>query len=121
MTGIDAVLSAFDRLFDKAAARLRVYCNDQEKQEAKRNFAESFSAALGLAGPVTIPQIPEGVMQAMEEAIDRLSPAQVVAHLAATPLVYHAQEMLRLIASHSAQQKALAHLIEQADDTYGGN
>ena len=77
MTGKEAVLQAFDRLFDKAAAKLRIECNDEEKEEAKRHFAARFSAALDVAGEVTIPEIPEDVMRGMEEAIDHLSPAHL--------------------------------------------
>jgi hypothetical protein len=121
MTGKEAVLIAFDRLFDKAAAKLRVECSEGEKAEAKRQFTERFSAALDMAGQVSVPSIPEGVMQAMEEAIDHLSPAQVVGYLAAIPLAHQTQEMLRTIAYRAAEQRLLEHLINQADDSYGGN
>jgi hypothetical protein len=121
MTGREAVLSAFDRLFAKASAKLGIDCDELDKEEAKRLFAERFSAALDIAAQTTMPQIPEDVMQSMEEAIDHLSPAQAVGHLAAIPLAYQAQEMLRAIAYRSAQQRYLEHLIGQADDTYGGN
>lgn len=121
MTGKEAVLLAFDRLFDKAAAKLRIDCTDGEKEEAKRQFAQRFSAALEVAGEVTVPEIPEEVMQGMENAIDHLSPAQVVGYLAAIPLAHQTQEMLRAIAYHAAEQRLLEHLIDQADDTYGGN
>ncbi|MFQ5667180.1 MAG: hypothetical protein ACE5I7_12205 [Candidatus Binatia bacterium] len=121
MTGRDAVLLAFDRLFDKAAAKLRVECSEDEKQEAKQQFAERFAAVLDTAGHITMPQIPEQAMRTMEDAIDRLSAAQVVGYLATIPLAHQAHEMLQLIAYRSAQQRLLEHLINQADDTYGGN
>jgi len=121
MTGKEAVLHAFDRLFDKAAAKLRIECTDDEKEEAKRHFAERFSAALDVAGEVSMPEIPEDVMRGMEEAIDHLSPAQVVGYLAAIPLAHQAQEMLRTIAYRAAEQRLLEHLVSQADDRYGGN
>ena len=121
MTGKEAVLQAFDRLFDKAAAKLRIECNDSEKEEAKRHFAARFCAALDVAGEITRPEIPEDVMRGMEEAIDHLSPAQVVGYLAAIPLAHQAQEMLRAIAYHAAEQRLLEHLVSQADDRYGGN
>lgn len=121
MTGRDAVLSAFDRLFDKAATKLGIDCDEGDKQEAKRTFAERFSVALNVAAQVQMTQIPEEVMHGLEEAIERLSPAQVVGHLAAIPLAHQAQEMLRMIAQRTAQQRLLEHLIDQADDTYGGN
>ncbi len=121
MTGKEAVLQAFDRLFDKAAAKLRVECTDEEKQEAKRQFAQRFSAALEVAGEISMPEIPEDVMRGMEESIAHLSPAQVVGYLAAIPLAHQAQEMLRSIAYHAAEQRLLEHIVSQADDRYGGN
>ncbi len=121
MTGKEAVLLAFDRLFDKAAAKLRIECNEEEKEQAKRHFSERFSAALDIAGRIDVPEIPEAVMHGMEEAIDHLSPAQVVGYLAAIPLAHQTQEMLRAIAYRAAEQRLLDHLIEQADDKYGGN
>ena len=121
MTGREAALSAFDRLFDKAATKLGIDCDDDDKQEAKRTFAERFSAALDVAAQVQMTHIPEEVMHGMEEAIERLSPGQVVGHLAAIPLAHQAQAMLRGIAQRTAQQRLLDHLISQADETYGGN
>jgi len=115
------MLLAFDRLFDKAAFKLRIACNDDEKQEARRQFAERFSAALDVAGEMTMPPLPDAVMQDMEAAIEQLSPAQVVGYLAAIPLVQQTQEMLRMIAHRAAQQRLLEHLVSQADDRYGGN
>ena len=121
MTGKEAVLQAFDRLFDKAAAKLRVECSEEEKAEAKRAFAERFSAALEVAGELQMNEIPEEVVRQMEEAIDHLSPAQVVGYLASIPLAHQTQEMLRSIAYRAAEQRLLEHLISQADDRYGGN
>jgi hypothetical protein len=121
MTGKEAVLMAFDRLFDKAAAKLRIECNEEDKAQAKQHFAERFSAALDIAGQVYVPEIPEGVMHGMEEAIDQLSPAQVVGYLATVPLAHQTQELLCAIAYRAAEQRLLEHLISQADDKYGGN
>jgi hypothetical protein len=121
MTGREAVMRAFDRLFDRAAAKLRIQCSEEEKEEAKRSFADRFSAALDIAGQVEAPELPEEVMQTMEEAIDHLSPAQVVGYLAAIPLAHQTQEMLRTLAYRAAEQRLLEHFIAQADDTYGGN
>jgi len=121
MTGREAVLSAFDRLFDKAAAKLGIVCDAQAKQEAKRTFAERFSGALDVVAQIRMTELPDDVMTMMEEAIESLSPAQVVGHLATIPLARQAQEMLRVIAQRSAQQRLLEHLINQADDRYGGN
>jgi hypothetical protein len=121
MTGRDAVLAAFDRLFDKAAAKLGMDCDEQDKQEAKRTFAARFSVALDAVAQVNMTGMPNDVMRSMEEAIEHLSPAQVVGHLAAIPLAHQTHEMLRVIAHQSAQQRLLDHLITQVDDQYGGN
>jgi hypothetical protein len=121
MTGKEAVLRAFDRLFDKAAFKLRIACNEDEREEARRQFAERFSAELDIAGEITMPPIPDAVMRNMEAAIEQLSPAQVVGYLAAIPLARQTQEMLRMIAHHAAEQRVLEHLVSQADTRYGGN
>lgn len=121
MTGKEAVLQAFDRLFDKAAAKLRIACNDDEKLEAKQQFVDRFSVALEVAGQIHMPQIPDDVVRSMEEAIEELAPAQVVGYLAAIPLARQTQEMLRTVAYRAAEQRLLEHLISQTDDTYGGN
>ena len=121
MTGKEAVLLAFDRLFDRAAFKLRIDCTGEERDEAKRLFAERFSAALDVAGQISMPAIPDEVMRGMEAAIDHLPPAQLVGYLAAIPLAHQTQEMLRTIAHRAAEQRLLDHLISQADDTYGGN
>jgi hypothetical protein len=121
MTGPEAVLYAFDRLFDKAAAKLRLVCNDEEKREAKRHFAERFEVMLDMAGQLDLGEIPDDVMRGMEEAIEHLSPAQVVGYLAAIPLMHQAQEVMRTIAYRAAEQRLLEHLASQADDRFGGN
>jgi len=121
MTGKEAVLLAFDRLFDKAAAKLNVDCTEGEKEEARRHFVERFSGALDAAGQITMPEVPPDVMHAMEEAIEQLSPAQFVGYLAAIPLAHQTQQMLRALAYRAAERRLVEHLISQADDKYGGN
>jgi hypothetical protein len=121
MTGRDAVLQAFDRLFDRAAAQLHVDCTVEEKEQAKQQFAERVSSALEVAAQVAVPGIPPEVMQTMESAIDHMSPAQLVGYLASIPLVQQVQEMLQQIAYRAAEQRLLDHLVRQADDRYGGN
>ena len=121
MKAKQAVLTAFDRLFDRAASKLSIDCSEEEKAEAKRHFEERFSAALQIAGELDAPELPEDVMVHMEEAIDHLSPAQVVGHLASIPLAHQTQQMLRTLAYRAAEQRLLEHLAGQADDRYGGN
>jgi hypothetical protein len=102
MTGHEALLQAFDRLFEKAARKLSVECTEDEKAEAKRRFEERFAMLL-------------------EEGIEALSPADIVALLASVPLVTQAQELLRMLAYRAAEQRLLEHYIESAEDRYGGN
>jgi len=121
ITGKEAVLRAFDRLFEKAAAKLQIQCDPESKREATRLFTERFSQILDVAAQVTVPEMPDQAMRSMEESIDELSPAQVVAYLAALPLIHQTQQMLRTIASRVAEQRYLDHLLTQSDDQYGGN
>ena len=121
MTGREALLQTFDRLFDKAAAKLHIDCNAEEKEDAKRQFVESFSPALDAVGQVVVPEVPADVLRSMEDSIDQFSAPQIVGYLAAIPLLRQAHAMARTIASRAAEQRLLDHLIAQADDTYGGN
>ena len=121
MTGKEAVLRAFDRLFDRAAAKLRLEYDEHDKAEAKELFTQRFQTALESANQINVDAIPEEAIQAMEKAIDGLSPAQVAGHLASIPLAHQAQQLMQLIAHQAAEQRLIEHLINQADDTYGGN
>jgi hypothetical protein len=120
MTGKEAVLGAFDRLFDRAAKKLRVECSPEEKDEAKRQFADRFAALLAGLERVEVHELPEEVLDTMEKAIDRISPTEVVGLLASIPIAHQGHEMLRGIAYRAAEQRLLEHLISQADDRYGG-
>jgi len=121
MTGRDALLKAFDRLFDKAAHRLSLECTEEQRMEAKRRFEERFSTLLDALKHLELREVPEEVVQSMEEGIEKLSPADLVALLASVPLVTQAQEMLRLLAYRAAEQRLLEHYIRSADDRYGGS
>jgi hypothetical protein len=121
MTGREALLQAFDRLFDAAAQKLNVVCTAEERAEAKEQFANRFEAALQLAEKVQVPEVPSGVIEAMETAIAQLSPAELAGVIASVPLAQQTQEMLRAIAFRQAEQRLLEHFALQADDRYGGN
>lgn len=121
MTGRDALLRAFDRLFDKAAKKLSVDCSDHDKAEAKQRFEERFSMVLDALKQLELPELPDEAVAGMEAAIDKLSPADVVGLLATVPLVPQAQEMMRLLAYRTAEQRLLDHYVTTASDKYGGN
>ncbi len=121
MTGREAILEAFDRLFDKAARKLSVECSTDEKDEAKRRFEARFSALLDAVKQLDVRDLPEEVVQGMEESIEKLSGADLVTLLASVPLVTQAQEMLRMLAYRAAEQRLLDHYIRSADDRYGGS
>jgi hypothetical protein len=119
MTGRDALLGAFDRLFDSAARKLNVVCSVEERAAAKEAFAQRFEGALGAIQEVEVDELPEDVMSAMETAIDGLSPAELAGLIASVPLARQTHDMLRAIAYRQAEQRLLDHLVEQADTRYG--
>ncbi len=121
MTGREAMLQAFDRLFDRAAKKLHVECSADEKEAAKKQFEERFAAVLEAVDRVKIDGVPDEVLSNMEGAIDRISPTEVVGLLASIPLAHQGHEMMRQVAYRAAEQRLLEHLIQQADDRYGGN
>jgi conjugal transfer/entry exclusion protein len=121
MTGREALLKAFDRLFDRAAKKLAVECSEEEKEDAKRSFEERFSKMLEALAQLDLRELPEEVVQGMEESIDKLSSPDLVALLASVPLAAQAQQLLRQLAYQAAEQRLLEHYISTADDKYGGN
>lgn len=121
MTGREALLQAFDRLFDAASKKLQVTCTPEERAEAKEQFARRFDPALALAQNVEVGEIPSNVVDAMEDAIAQLSPAELAGVIASVPLAQQTQDMLRAIAFRQAEQRLLEHLAQQADTRYGGN
>src|SRR5438034_5777506 len=120
MTGREALLQAFDRLFDAAAKKLNVVCTPEERAEAKEQFASRFEHALALAQKVEIGELPDGVLDAMGVAIAQLSPAELAGVIASVPLAQQTQEMLRAIAVRQADPRVLDHFVLQADARYGG-
>jgi len=120
-TGREALLIAFDRLFDRAATKLRLECSDKERAEAKKYFTDRYDEALKVLDKAEFPPIAEPSLNRMEEAIDGLSPAFLAAHLATGPLAVHVQEFLRQVALHAAEQRMVEHMVGQADTAYGGN
>lgn len=121
MTGRDAVLSAFDRLFDAAAAKLGLTCTAHDRAEAKAKFQARFAQALELTSGLEIPAIPAEVVAEMEAQIAELSPADVAGVIASIPLAQQTQEMLRAMALKQAEYRLIEHFASQAETRYGGN
>jgi hypothetical protein len=120
-TGREVILDAFDRLLHKAAIKLDVSFTPDERDEVKRNFIERFGSALEIADTLSFPSIPEPVMQALEAAIEEISPGELAGYLAAAPLAQQVQQIARQIAVQAAEQRLLEHYLSQADEQYGGN
>jgi len=121
MTGREALLQAFDRLFDRAAKKLNVECSAEEKEQAKKQFEDRFAALLESLRQVNVAEVPSEVLSNMEGAIDRISPTEVVGLLASIPIAHQGHEMMRQVAYRAAERRLLDHLIQQTDDRYGGN
>jgi hypothetical protein len=121
MTGREALLAAFDRLFEAAAKKLNIACTPQQRDDAKAEFARRFDGALDLAKRVETGPLPPAALEAMVAAIDALSPAELAGVIASVPLAQQAQDMLRSIAYRQAEQRLLEHFASQADTRYGGN
>ncbi len=121
MSARDAILAAFDELFDAAAAKLAISCTPEERAQAREHFAKRFDRALELAGTVEMAELPRPVLDEMKAAVERLPMAELAGVVASIPLAQQTQEMLRAIATRQAEQRLLEHLALEADDRYGGN
>jgi hypothetical protein len=121
MTGRDALLDAFDRLFIAAAHKLEVHATPEQRVEAREQFADRFAGMLELTDRFESPPLPGEVLDEMEAQVARVSPIELAGLLAGLPVAQQAQEMLRAVAFRHAQQKMLEHLALQADTRYGGN
>jgi len=120
-TGRQALLEAFDRLLDRALAKLNVDCSEPEKEEAKRHFVERYEPILEVLDKAEFPPIVDEELRKMESSIDSLPPAQVAAYLAAAPLSGQVQAFMHALAMKAAEQRLLEHMVQQADSPYGGN
>jgi hypothetical protein len=121
MTGRQAVLAAFDELFEVAATKLNVTVTPEERAEARASFADRFGKALELVDEVEAAVFPAEALAQMKASVNRLSMAELAGVVASIPLAQQTQEMLRSIAMQQAEQRLLEHLAQQADDSYGGN
>jgi hypothetical protein len=121
ITSREVLLSAFDRLFDRAANKLQLDCSEEDRAEARRSFADRYDHALETLDELGLGSIPESTLERMEEAIDDLNPAQVAGYLATGPLALQMQSFARTLALRAAEQRLIEQIVGNADDTYGGN
>jgi len=119
MTAREALLQAFDRLFDAAAQKLNVVCTPEERAEAKEQFARHFESPLAMAERIEVPELPEAVITEMVNGIEHLSAAELAGVIASVPLAQQTQQMLRAVAYRQAEQRLLEQLAAQADTRYG--
>lgn len=115
------LLQVFDRLFDKAIAKLNLECSEDERREARENFALRFREALDVVQNAGVGDVTADAANEMESTINDLSPAHIAGYLAVGPLAVHLHKVMRSLAAKAAEQRLLDQLIEQADDRYGGN
>jgi hypothetical protein len=120
-TGRQAILDAFDQLFEAAMGRLDVTCTQEEKDEARAKFAQRMGSALDAVDAVPNLELPRAVVDDMRQSIERLTPAEVAGLVASLPLAQRTQAMLRAIAIDQARERLLEHLTAQADSEYGGH
>ena len=121
-SGRQAILEAFDQLFDAAAARLQIHCSPEERAEMRTQFEQRMQATLEAVDAAPTPvELPDAVLADMRQAIETLSPAELASLVAAIPLAQRTHEMLRSIAFERARERLLEHLTSQADSRYGGH
>lgn len=119
MTGREALLLAFDELFDVALARLHATCTPAERSEARARFQEHFRSVLDLGATVEIPEIPREALAEMRAMLEGLSPAALAGVMASIPIAQQTQALVRRIARRRAEQRMLEHLVSQADTRWG--
>jgi len=106
ITSKKQLLTAFDRLFDRASNKLALDCTEEDRAEARRSFVNRFEYALEALDEIDLPAIPESAIRGMEESIDDLSPAQVAGYLATGPLVLQVQKLIKTLVARAADRLA---------------
>lgn len=119
MSGREALLAAFDALYDAALAKLDATATPEERASARSQFERRFSQALDVTATVEVPGMPTEAVDEMKDAIASLSMAELAGLVATVPLAQRAQQMVRAVAMHTAQQRMLEHLASQADTRWG--
>jgi len=113
-TGRQAILDAFDRLFDAAIGRVGGAVTPEERAQARDQFATRMGPAFDAIDTTGQADLPPAVVDEMRQAIEHLSPADIAGLLASIPLAQRTQELLQAVAFDRARQQFLVHLTEQA-------
>jgi hypothetical protein len=120
-TGRQAILDAFDQLFEAAMGRLKVVSTPEERAEARERFAERMRPALDAVDAAQKLELPSTAIADMRQAIERLTPAEVAELVATIPLAQRTQAMLQTLALEQAHDRLLEHITAQATSKYGGH
>jgi hypothetical protein len=121
-TGRQAILDAFDQLFDAAAGRLSGACTPEERAQARAQFVERMTPALEAVEAAQKLELPQAAVEEMRQNIERLAPAEIAGLLASIPLAQRTHEALRAVAYERARQHLLQQLTAQAEPSpYGGH
>ena len=121
-SGRQAILDAFDELFDAAVGRLNGLCTPEERAGARAQFIERMTPALEAVEAAQALELPGPAVADMRQAIERLAPADIAGLLASIPLAQRTHELLRTVAYERARQQLLQQLTAQAEPSpYGGH
>jgi len=120
-TARQAILDAFDQLFEAAMSRLNVVSTPEERVEARERFAERMRTALDAVDAAQKLELPSTAIDDMRQAIERLTPAEVAELVATIPLAQRTQAMLQTLALEQAHDRLLEHITAQATSKYGGH
>ena len=121
-TGRQAILEAFDQLFDAAVGRLNASCTPEERAQARAEFTERMTPILEAAEATQKLELPATLVDDMRQSIERLSPSDIAGLVASIPLAQRTHELLKAVAFARARQQLLMHLTEQAEPSpYGGH
>jgi hypothetical protein len=121
-TGRQAILDAFDQLFDAATSHLQATCTAEERTAARTQFAERLGPVLDALESAKALALDEAEMGEMRRAVEQLSPADVAALVASIPLAQRTHERLRALAYERAREQMLLQLTASAEPSpYGGH
>lgn len=121
-TGRQAILEAFDQLFDAATRHLEASCTPEERAAARAQFAERLGPVLDALDGAKAITLEEAEVGEMRRTIEQLSAADVAGLVASIPLAQRTHEQLKALAWERARQQMLVQLTASAEPSpYGGH